>query len=84
MLLDYLGLKTLTLIKYAERIIRKRPGLEKFTTDNVPDDDEKTFDMLCKGESVAIFQFESPGLQKIMKQLQIFPGWDEIESLELC
>ena len=68
--MDYLGLKTLTLIKYAERIIRKRPGLENFTTDNVPDDDEKTFDMLCKGESVAIFQFESPGMQKIMKQLQ--------------
>ncbi len=68
--MDYLGLKTLTLIKYAERIIRKRPGFENFSTDNVPDDDEKTFDMFCRGEAVAIFQFESPGMQKIMKQLQ--------------
>lgn len=68
--MDYLGLKTLTLIKYAERIIRKRPGFENFTTDNVPDDDEKTFDMFCRGEAVAVFQFESPGMQKIMKQLQ--------------
>jgi len=68
--MDYLGLKTLTLIKYAEQIIRKRPGFENFDTNQVPIDDEKTFDLFCRGEAVAIFQFESPGMQKIMKQLQ--------------
>jgi DNA polymerase-3 subunit alpha len=68
--MDYLGLKTLTLIKYAERIIRKRKGLEDFHADQVPEDDEKTFDLFCRGDTVAVFQFESPGMQKWMKQLQ--------------
>jgi len=67
---DYLGLKTLTLIKYAEHIIRKRPGLEKFRADQVADNDEKTFDLFCRGDTTAVFQFESPGMQKILKQAQ--------------
>ncbi len=66
--MDYLGLKTLTLIKYAEHIIRKRPGLENFHADQVSETDEKTFDLFCRGDTVAVFQFESPGMQKILKQ----------------
>ncbi len=68
--MDYLGLKTLTLIKYAEKIIRKRKGFENFRTDEVPEDDKKTFDLFCAGQSAAVFQFESPGMQKILKQAQ--------------
>lgn len=68
--MDYLGLKTLTLIKYAERIIRKRKGFENFDTNDIPIDDEKTFDLFCRGETSAVFQFESPGMQKWMKQLK--------------
>ncbi|NLM01054.1 MAG: DNA polymerase III subunit alpha [Treponema sp.] len=68
--MDYLGLKTLTLIKHAEQIIKKRQGYENFDTNKVPLDDKKTFDLFCRGDAVAIFQFESPGMQKIMKQLQ--------------
>lgn len=66
--MDYLGLKTLTLIKYAERLIRKREGFENFKAEEVSDSDEKTFDLFCAGQSSAIFQFESPGMQKILKQ----------------
>ena len=66
--MDYLGLKTLTLIKHAEQIIRKRPGYEKFRADQVPDDDEKTFELFSAGQTTAVFQFESPGMQKILRQ----------------
>jgi len=68
--MDYLGLKTLTLIKHAEHIIRKRPGLENFRTDQVSETDEKTFDLFCAGQTSAVFQFESPGMQKILRQAQ--------------
>lgn len=66
--MDYLGLKTLTLLKYAEYIIRKRPGMENFDSTKVPEDDEKTFDLFSRGDTVAVFQFESPGMQKILRQ----------------
>lgn len=66
---DYLGLKTLTLIKYAEKIIQKRPGMENFNAErDIPIDDPKTMDLFCRGDSVAVFQFESPGMQKILRQ----------------
>lgn len=68
--MDYLGLKTLTLIKHAEHIIRKRPGFENFRTDQVPETDEKTFDLFCAGQTAAVFQFESAGMQKILRQAQ--------------
>lgn len=65
---DYLGLKTLTLIKYAEKLIRKRHGFEDFNVENVSDNDEKTFDLFCRGDTQAVFQFESGGMQKILRQ----------------
>ena len=66
---DYLGLKTLSLIRYAEAIINKhkKPGEPEFITANVSETDEKTFDLFCRGDSVAVFQFESPGMQKILR-----------------
>ena len=66
--MDFLGLKTLTLIKHAERIIRKRKGFEEFSTEKVSEDDSKTFDLFCAGQTAAVFQFESPGMQKVLKQ----------------
>ncbi len=68
--MDYLGLKTLTLIKHAEHIIRKRPGYENFQSDQAPEDDAKTFELFCAGNTAAVFQFESPGMQKILRQAQ--------------
>ncbi len=69
---DYLGLKTLSLIRYAEDIINKHksPNEPDFKTEKVSETDTKTFDLFCRGDSVAIFQFESPGMQKILRQCQ--------------
>ncbi len=63
--MDFLGLKTLTLIQHAEEIIRAR--IPNFTITNIDEHDEKTYAMLCEGESSGVFQFESPGMRKILK-----------------
>ena len=69
---DYLGLKTLSLIRYAEDIINKhkKEGEERFDCSKVSESDEKTFELFRNGDSVAVFQFESPGMQKILRQFQ--------------
>ena len=69
---DYLGLKTLSLIRYAENIINKhkKPEDPVFDCSQVSETDEKTFDLFCRGDSVAVFQFESPGMQKILRDAQ--------------
>ncbi|MCI5524265.1 MAG: DNA polymerase III subunit alpha [Spirochaetia bacterium] len=69
---DYLGLKTLSLIRYAEGIINKHKKPEEPLLDcsKVSEKDPKTFELFCKGDSVAVFQFESPGMQKILRQFQ--------------
>ena len=64
--MDILGLKTLTLIKNTEKLIRKREP--QFSEQNIPEEDEATFKMLCEGRSACIFQFESSGMQSILKQ----------------
>lgn len=68
---DYLGLKTLSLIRYAEEIINrhKKPEDPVFSVAEQTESDSETFDMFCKGDSVAVFQFESPGMQKILRQV---------------
>jgi len=64
--MDFLGLKTLTLIRNTESLIRRtRPD---FSIDTIPDDDATTFRMLGEGSSKAIFQFESSGMQDILKR----------------
>ncbi len=69
---DYLGLKTLSLIRYAEEIINrhKKPSEPEFDCSKVSETDKKTFELFCRGDSVAVFQFESPGMQKILRQFQ--------------
>ena len=69
---DYLGLKTLSLIRYAETIINKhkKPDEPEFICANVSETDKKAFDLFKRGDSVAVFQFESPGMQKILRQFQ--------------
>jgi DNA polymerase-3 subunit alpha len=73
--MDFLGLKTLTLIKNAVDLIRRR-GIE-IDLDTIPEHDEKTFALLGEGKSKCIFQFESSGMQNILKQAK--PG--RIEDL---
>ena len=69
---DYLGLKTLSLIRYAEDIVNKhkKPGEPDLVVANVSESDEKTFELFKRGDSVAVFQFESPGMQKILREFQ--------------
>ena len=67
--MDFLGLKTLTLIKDTVKIVKAKHGVE-LDPDNFPLDDEKTYELFQRGETVGIFQYESPGMQKHMKDLK--------------
>ncbi len=67
--MDFLGLKTLTLIKDTVKIVKARHGI-LLDPDNFPLDDEKTYELFQKGETVGIFQYESPGMQKHLKDLK--------------
>ena len=67
--MDFLGLKTLTLIKYAVKNVKERVGLD-LVPDDFPIDDEKTYELFQRGETVGIFQYESAGMQKYMRELK--------------
>ena len=73
--MDFLGLKTLTLLDKIEILVQKR--IPDFSFRNIPEDDTATFAMLGRGESKAVFQFESEGMQKIL--IKAKPG--SIEDL---
>lgn len=66
--MDFLGLKTLTIIKDALEIIRERYGQE-IDIDNISLEDETTFELFQRGDMVGIFQYESPGMQKYLRDL---------------
>ena len=67
--MDFLGLKTLTLIKDAVKNIKETKGLE-LDPDLFPIDNVTTFELFQRGETVGIFQYESPGMQKYMRELK--------------
>lgn len=67
--MDFLGLKTLTIIKEAVSIIKQRHGIE-LDPEAVPLDDEKTYQLFQKGYTNGIFQFESGGMQKHLRDLK--------------
>ncbi len=67
--MDFLGLKTLTLIKDAVRVVYEKKGI-LLVPDDFPDNDELTYQLFQKGETVGIFQYESPGMQKHLKDLK--------------
>ena len=67
--MDFLGLKTLTLIKDTVKIVKAKYGVE-LDPDNFPIDDEKTFELFKKGDTVGIFQYESAGMRKHLKDLK--------------
>ncbi len=73
--MDFLGLKTLTVIHEAEMWIKKRvPG---FLTADMPLDDKPSFELLQRGETIAIFQMESGGMISTCRQL----GPDKVEEV---
>ncbi|MCB0402273.1 MAG: DNA polymerase III subunit alpha [Flavobacteriales bacterium] len=67
--MDFLGLKTLTLIKDACEIIKNKHGIE-LDPEAFDIEDEKTYELFQRGETVGIFQYESPGMQKHMRALK--------------
>ncbi len=67
--MDFLGLKTLTLIKDTVKIVKARHDVD-LDPENFPLDDEKTYELFQRGETVGIFQYESPGMQKHMRSLK--------------
>ena len=67
--MDFLGLRTLTIIKDAIAIIKARHNLE-IIPDDIPLDDKLTLELFSKGNTNGVFQFESPGMQKHLKALK--------------
>ncbi|MCX2718928.1 DNA polymerase III subunit alpha [Lentiprolixibacter aurantiacus] len=67
--MDFLGLKTLTLIKDTVKIVKARQGIQ-LVPDEFPLDDEKTYELFQRGDTVGIFQYESIGMQKHLKDLK--------------
>ena len=67
--MDFLGLKTLTIIKDAIELVRKGHEIT-IVADDIPLDDPKTYELFQKGETVGIFQYESPGMQKYLRDLK--------------
>ncbi len=67
---DFLGLKTLTLMADAERMIQRKPGCEDFAVNSIPLDDKPTYDLLCAGDTEGVFQVESSGMTDLVVKLQ--------------
>ena len=67
--MDFLGLKTLTIIKDALELIKQNHGVE-IDIDAIPLNDEKTFKLYQHGDTIGTFQFESPGMQKYLRELK--------------
>lgn len=67
--MDFLGLRTLSIIKETLSNIKKSKGID-VDVDTIPLDDEETYQLFCNGDTVATFQFESAGMQKYLKELK--------------
>lgn len=66
--MDFLGLKTLSIIKEALLNIKERWGKD-VDIDHIPLDDPKTYELYCEGRTTGTFQFESTGMQKYLREL---------------
>jgi len=80
--MDFLGLKTLTLIKDTVKLVKYRSNID-LNPDEFPIDDIKTFELFQRGETVGIFQYESAGMQKYLKELKptVFPDLIAMNAL---
>jgi len=66
--MDFLGLKTLSILKDAVSNIKKSRGID-IDINTIPIDDKATFELFSRGDSVATFQFESDGMRKWLREL---------------
>jgi DNA polymerase-3 subunit alpha len=67
--MDFLGLKTLSVIKDCVENIKRSKGIS-IDLDNLPLDDKKTFELFSNGETTGIFQFESTGMKRYLRELK--------------
>ncbi len=67
--MDFLGLRTLTVLENALALIKQNHGLE-VDLDRLPPDDPKTLELFSRGQTVALFQFESSGMQDYLRKLK--------------
>ncbi|MFW6347903.1 MAG: DNA polymerase III subunit alpha, partial [Cyclonatronaceae bacterium] len=67
--MDFLGLKTLSVLKTAIRYVKENYGRE-YKLDDIPLDDAKTFELYQRAETVGTFQFESDGMRKYLRELK--------------
>lgn len=65
--MDFLGLKTLTIIQDALDLVGESTG-QKIYSDKIPEDDQNTYQMLGEGKTVAVFQLESKGMQELCRK----------------
>jgi DNA polymerase-3 subunit alpha len=78
--MDFLGLKTLTVISDAQENVRATRKLPKFDVEKVSLDDQKTFDLLNSGRTTGVFQLESGGMQQLCRQIGL-SSFEEIIAL---
>jgi len=67
--MDFLGLKTLTVISEAVKIVQKMRGI-KVDIDHLPEDDPETYEMLVRGDALGVFQLESSGMRDLLKKMK--------------
>jgi DNA polymerase-3 subunit alpha len=80
--MDFLGLKTLSIIERTLRWIREQSGID-LDLKTMPDDDPKTYEMLSNGDTTGVFQLESAGMRKVLKELKPTEFEDIISVLAL-
>ena len=66
--MDFLGLRNLSVMDHAEKMIRRNDP--DFSVENIPEDDAAVFEMMTQGHTEGVFQFESPGMRRVIMQLQ--------------
>lgn len=67
--MDFLGLKTLSILKTSIKFVEENHGIH-YELDEIPEDDEKTFELYQNGNTIGTFQFESDGMRRYLKQLK--------------
>ena len=68
--MDFLGLRTLTIIRNAQDLIKENQGID-IELHDIPLDDEKTFEMLRRGDTIAVFQLESAGMRDLCRNFGV-------------
>ena len=82
---DFLGLKTLTVIDTAARLVnaQRDDDEERFEIDKIPLDDEEMYELISSGETTGVFQLESEGFQRLLQRLKPSEFEDVIASVAL-